>query len=401
MLAALAALAAPAALPGCFSTFPDPCGNGIVQSGEECDDGNRFDFDGCSSTCRVEPQGAQCGDGVVEVGEDCDPPNFGFCTFDCQFPAGECGNGTIEPPEECDPPDGVNCTGSCRIGGPPQPPGSPCGFDPDCGTPDNPALTAWCLNSPEFPNGFCVLLGCTDFGSGSDCPTGSDCITVPQIGGGTLNVCAPSCTPEGNGTGGCRTDETADGAYACYLRLTGAGGSCWAGCATAAQCNDTTLPPDQWTSLCSDTNNRCYVGGTPGAAVGDPCLADEDCTEGGSCLAGDWIGDMTDDWPGGYCSKIGCRAYAGNPVWDCPAGSTCAATGTPWLSTLPIDLCLADCTGDGNAGTCRAADDYECMDFADLSGLMTDGVAGAGAGGWCFDCAFEHVIAGTDPAACP
>jgi cysteine-rich repeat protein len=30
------------------------CGNGIVEAGEDCDDGNQQDFDGCSSDCRYE-----------------------------------------------------------------------------------------------------------------------------------------------------------------------------------------------------------------------------------------------------------------------------------------------------------------------------------------------------------
>ncbi len=33
------------------------CGNGILESGEECDDGNTADNDGCSSTCQNEDQG--------------------------------------------------------------------------------------------------------------------------------------------------------------------------------------------------------------------------------------------------------------------------------------------------------------------------------------------------------
>lgn len=32
------------------------CGNGSVEIGEQCDDGNVADGDGCSSTCRVEPK---------------------------------------------------------------------------------------------------------------------------------------------------------------------------------------------------------------------------------------------------------------------------------------------------------------------------------------------------------
>ena len=42
---------------GSLSTCtPAPfCGDGTVQSGEDCDDGNNHDGDGCSHNCRVEP----------------------------------------------------------------------------------------------------------------------------------------------------------------------------------------------------------------------------------------------------------------------------------------------------------------------------------------------------------
>jgi len=39
------------------------CGNGIIDVGETCDDGNTIDGDGCSSTCQ---SGPTCiADGVV------------------------------------------------------------------------------------------------------------------------------------------------------------------------------------------------------------------------------------------------------------------------------------------------------------------------------------------------
>lgn len=44
------------------------CGNGVVQGGEACDDGNQGSGDCCSSTCTVEPAGSQsCGIGACQV----------------------------------------------------------------------------------------------------------------------------------------------------------------------------------------------------------------------------------------------------------------------------------------------------------------------------------------------
>ncbi len=59
------------------------CGNGIVDSEEECDDGNELDTDGCLSTCVR----ARCGDGFVRAEvETCDDGNTNDsdgCTVDC------------------------------------------------------------------------------------------------------------------------------------------------------------------------------------------------------------------------------------------------------------------------------------------------------------------------------
>jgi cysteine-rich repeat protein len=49
-----------------------PCGNGVLDPGEECDDGNVIDGDGCSSQCQLEPR---CGDGTLDPGEECDDGN--------------------------------------------------------------------------------------------------------------------------------------------------------------------------------------------------------------------------------------------------------------------------------------------------------------------------------------
>jgi cysteine-rich repeat protein len=48
------------------------CGNGVVESGETCDDGNEEDTDGCLTTCRW----ATCGDGHLRANvEECDDGN--------------------------------------------------------------------------------------------------------------------------------------------------------------------------------------------------------------------------------------------------------------------------------------------------------------------------------------
>jgi cysteine-rich repeat protein len=78
------------------------CGNDVLDPGEECDDGNRSDDDGCLSTCVV----ATCGDGFVDQdAEDCDGNNLAgescatlglgggalACNAQCEFDTGACG----------------------------------------------------------------------------------------------------------------------------------------------------------------------------------------------------------------------------------------------------------------------------------------------------------------------
>jgi cysteine-rich repeat protein len=76
-LAAVCVLAAILAFTGCggdngnggFAT----CGNGVVDSGEECDDGNLIDQDGCLATCKLNV----CGDTFLNQGvEECDDVAF-------------------------------------------------------------------------------------------------------------------------------------------------------------------------------------------------------------------------------------------------------------------------------------------------------------------------------------
>src|SRR5215475_6350381 len=80
------------------------CGDAHVDPGEECDDGNTKDGDGCSHECKIET----CGNGRVDFGEVCDngPGKNGKCmgcAADCKS-FETCGDGVLDKAcgEVCD-----------------------------------------------------------------------------------------------------------------------------------------------------------------------------------------------------------------------------------------------------------------------------------------------------------
>lgn len=100
--------------PSC--TIQNLCGNGTLNEGEECDDGNLDPGDGCNAGCGVE-QG--CGNGSVEDGEECDDDNLASgdgCSDTCQLQQG-CGDGKVQAGEECDDDNlvsGDGCSDDCH-----------------------------------------------------------------------------------------------------------------------------------------------------------------------------------------------------------------------------------------------------------------------------------------------
>jgi fibro-slime domain-containing protein len=77
-------------------------------------------FNAAPSICRPD-----CGDGVLEMGEECDDGadngkgGYGSCDVDCTLKSGFCGDGEVQPGEDCDD-GGLNgtedhCPSGCRI----------------------------------------------------------------------------------------------------------------------------------------------------------------------------------------------------------------------------------------------------------------------------------------------
>ncbi|HEV8324867.1 MAG TPA: DUF4215 domain-containing protein [Myxococcota bacterium] len=106
---------------GNSNTIPDACrtncqlpscGDGVTDTGEQCDDANFIPGDGCDAACLLE---AVCGDGMVGGTEECDdanPVNSDACLTTCLFAF--CGDGYLQTGvEACEDPDPSNNLDGC------------------------------------------------------------------------------------------------------------------------------------------------------------------------------------------------------------------------------------------------------------------------------------------------
>jgi len=214
------------------------CGNGKPETGEDCDDGNNTNADGCSATCKTEKvETAVCGNSKTETGEDCDDGNNkdkDGCSATCKTENNN-GAGNTEKPcaptckawEKCDAAQCVLSPGKCAT-------------DTDC----------------KDPNKICdVKHDCIDK---KTCTKNNDCDILTQFCDAYKFLCLPLLA----------AGETCKSKEYCASALC-TNGLC--GCANATHCTAN--------QFCDTAKNSCQNK----VAIGDPCPADPKNCLSGAC----------------------------------------------------------------------------------------------------------------------
>jgi cysteine-rich repeat protein len=224
---------------GCSNqcTLVTGCGDGVLCPPEQCDDGNTMSCDGCSAMCTIEI-GLRCGDGIINTacGEQCDPPVPGRCDAQCQrIPY--CGDGIVDPGEQCDDGNANNCDG--------------CKSDCTKGTDSCPTCTPDANDRNE-------CLPCT---APVDCDPLQACGASACIAGACTPVAPPNCD-DGNP---CTTDA----------------------CSPASGCTHTAKACDDGNACngvesCDPGNGQCVPGTVPNCDDGDPCTDNDRCEPNGA-----------------------------------------------------------------------------------------------------------------------
>lgn len=265
------------------SCAPATCGDGVKQGGEPCDDGNESDTDACLSTCVV----ASCGDGHVQEGvEECDPGAGGTgCRNDCKLHV--CGDGVKAPSEFCDDGDADEadgCTTHCEIS-----PGWCC-IDEEClpeGTtrPENPCEAC----KPDVDTAAWSPNGGGSCDDGNLCTIDDRCVGTVCAAGAPktcANVDGNPCTREtcNAATGSCDTSNAPNGSSCDDGKFCNGADTCSSGACTHAG------SPCDVGLICGEVQDVCdecggcpdgqYCCGLTGACLDDGTL----CKEPPTCL---------------------------------------------------------------------------------------------------------------------
>lgn len=295
------------------------CGNGTVNLGETCDDGNVTGGDGCSADCQHEgciaqtpsyPSVPLCSDGNPCTADRCDPA-AGVCThvascddgFACTID--ECvGSVCVHTPMDAICDDNNQCTAESCLEG------FGCTIAAVSGSCDD---EIWCNGTDVCLGGACALH------SGDPCAGGAECLNVCNE---EVDNCRSPfgypCTSDGNVC----TDDVCSGVGSC-LHVT-----------NSAPCDD---------GVFCDGPDFC-VNGVCSFSVGNPCDPASDCAhtcdEAADRCTADAGNACTDDGNActdDYCDGLGGCTHAPNSA-PCDDGDFCTVT----------DVCTA--------GQCTATD---------------------------------------------
>jgi cysteine-rich repeat protein len=333
----------------CETCRPDCtcCGDGNTDAGEECDDGNNINTDGCRNTCVL----PECGDDILDPGENCDGDLFeaGSACETCRPDCTCCGDGNTDSGEECD--DGNNnnadgCRNNCML--------------PECG--DGILDPNESCDGTQFGDTACESCrpDCTCCGDGST-DSGEEC---DDGNNNNADGCRNNCTEPECGDGILDPGESCDGT------LFEAGSACETCRGDCTCCGDGSTDSGE---ECDDGNNN----------NNDDCR--NNCTEP-EC--GDGIVDAGEE----------CDAGAGNSNAPCAAcrpdctlpecgddiaddtGCSDETCDGPDLGDTACETCRANCTccGDGVVDTGEECDDGNNVDTDECLNDCTEPVGGEG-----------------------
>ncbi len=379
------------------------CGDMILQSVEQCDDGNTKPGDGCSGICTIEPGytcktpgkaceplAAVCGNGKIEVGEACDDSNAknaDGCSASCQVEAGwecakpaqpctktqqaaKCGDSVVQSGEQCDDGNIKNADGcnagcqreqgwNCPI------PGKACEVIAYCGD----GLVQkdrgeTCDDANQKPSDGCS--GVCTLEPGYACPNpGKACVSIWVCGNGRVDP-GESCDDGNTKAGdGCSANcTTVEAGWTCPKGDDGTGGPCVQ--TPEDSCGDAKLGPAE---QCDDGNTKKSDGcsdtcvAEPGytcTTVGQVCTRVAFCADGSLNLN---LGEECDD--GGSVAGDGC-----SPLCTLEPNYVCPIPGQPCVSTVVCgDSKIAggeQCddgnmgVGDGCGATCLLESGWTC-----------------------------------------
>ncbi len=301
------------------------CGDGAIQGGEECDDGNDSDDDFCLTTCR-----SACGDGVVNSVERCDiaiaAGEPGSCPISCEDGAA-CTSTVLS---------GSGCAAECLVA-----PITSCNDGDGCCAPGCDAFSdddcePMCGNSVVEPGETCedgVGAGC------ASCDDGEVC--TADVTRGSAAMCNVMCTStpieactnaDGCCAAGCDAGSDDDCPIMCGNGIVEPGELCDGDCPTVASCDDgIACTNDVRVGTRRNCDARC---------TNLPIMVCED--DDGCCARGC---DQTND--------NDCAPRCGNDVVE--RGETC--DGACPLACDDGSVCTTDRL-IGNAAICTAVCDY-------------------------------------------